>query len=184
MRKKKFKLIGLLLVGVFLLTGIIGIVGCSQPAFVPPVDDTPIPPPTSVTNNATDWEATHTENTWISPAKVQIRNMYVGARAEWDLRMHNGNNAIATFAVKYRTADYTEAGYVKAPPEAESWIIIANSSPVLMPYETRNILIALEIPINATVTADNWEFWISVKDISRGGTIQTELCSRWLVQMQ
>lgn len=169
--KGKFKLIGLLLIGILVL------VGCSQPTLNPPADSTPTP-------NSSNWEATHTENTWISPAKVQIANMYAGARAEWNLRMHNGNNVLATFAIKYRIADYTEAGYTKAPPEAESWVIIADASPVLMPYETRNILIALEIPINATITADNWEFWISVKETSQGGTVQTELCSRWLVQMR
>lgn len=169
--KGKLKLIGILLIGVLLL------VGCSQPEvtppYIPPVDDTPF------TNDAPPMD-----RTWISPAKVLIGNFYPGARVEWALSVHNGNDAEAEFAVIYREPDYTASGYVKAPEEAQSWVIIADSSPVLMPYETRDILIALDVPTTAVITADKWEFWISVKDITQGGTIRTELCSRWLVEMQ
>jgi len=162
----KGKLIGLLLIGILLL------VGCSQAdiPYTPPVDNTNGQPPI--------------DRIWISPAKVQIGNFYPGARAEWELSVHNGNDAAAQFAVDYREPDYTAVGYVKPPTEAESWVIIADSSPVLMPYETRDILIALDVPATAVITADRWEFWISVKDVTQGGTIQTELCSRWLVVMQ
>ena len=31
---------------------------------------------------------------------------------------------------------------------------------------------------------DKWEFWIVVKNVSQGGTVQTELCSRWQVNMR
>lgn len=164
------KLIGLLLVGVLLL------VGCAQttpaPPYIPPVDNTPIngEPPM--------------DRIWISPAKVHIGNFYSGARAEWNLSVHNGNDAVATFEVKYRTPDYVSGGYTEPPAETRNWVIIADSSPVLMPYETRDILIALDVPVAAVITADKWEFWISVKDVTQGGMIQTELCSRWLVQMQ
>lgn len=164
----KLKLIGLLLIGVLLLTG------CTQvtPAYVPPIT---LPVPNSTPPM---------DRTWISPAKVQIGNFYPGARAEWDLTVHNGDNTTAEFAVAYRTPDYVATGYSMPPAEASSWIIIADSSPVLMPYETRDILIALDVPVTAVIAANKWEFWISVKDVTQGGMVQTELCSRWLVAMQ
>lgn len=162
------KLIGFLLIGILLL------VGCNQatPPYIPPVDNTSVngEPPT--------------DRTWISPAKVHIGNFYSGARAEWDLSVHNGNNAVAEFVVVYRIPDYTSEGYAKPSIEAKDWIIITDSNPVLMPYETRDILIALDVPVTAVITTDKWEFWISVKDVTQGGTIQTELCSRWLVVMR
>jgi len=166
----KRKLIGLLLIGVLLLAG------CTQVApavpYIPPADNTPVngQPPV--------------DRTWISPAKVQIGNFYPGARAEWEISVHNGNDVIAEFAVVYREPDYVAPGYTEPPTGTKNWVIIADSSPVLMPYETRDILIALDVPITAVITADKWEFWISVKDVTQGGTIQTELCSRWLVVMQ
>ncbi|HUW46102.1 MAG TPA: hypothetical protein VMW50_09965 [Dehalococcoidia bacterium] len=166
----KGKLIGLLLIGVLLLAG------CSQVTpitpYIPPADNAPVngQPPV--------------DRTWISPAKVQVGNFYPGARAEWELSVHNGNDATAEFAVVYREPSYTAGGYAGPPAGAKEWVIVADSSPVLMPYETRDILIALDVPVTAVITADKWEFWISVKDITQGGSIQTELCSRWLVVMQ
>jgi len=167
--ERKLKLITpLLIIGVLLLTG------CSL--FIP-ADNIP-------TSNTTTDGQPPVDRTWISPAKVQIGNFYPGARAEWELSVHNGNDATAEFAVVYREPDYVAEGYAEPPIEADSWVVIADSSPVLMPYETREILVALDIPANVVITADKWEFWISVKDITQGGTIQTELCSRWLVVMQ
>jgi len=169
----KGKLIGFLLIGMLLL------IGCSQVTPPPPYT-----PPTPPADNTSINGKPPIDRVWISPAKVMIGNFYPGARAEWDLSVHNGNDAVAEFAVAYREPDYTATDYAAPPVGAQNWVIIADSSPVLMPYETREILIALDVPINATITADKWEFWISVKETTQGGTIQTELCSRWLVAMQ
>jgi len=260
--KMRGKLKLLLLVGALLL-----LVGCAQSATAPPVDNTVVDgtPPM--------------DRTWISPAKVQIGNFYPGARAEWNLTIHNGNDVTAEFAVMYREPDYTAGGYLMPPEETvKDWVIIADPAPLLLPYETRDILVSVALPPTATdseihfwyVTAgglshldairntiyeellaecngngtaaqellnsrlyadpeanllmylnnigsvsfgrfrgeragdmtlisefqskgyaavgnlqtDNWEFWVSVRDMAQGGTVQTELCSRWLVQMQ
>lgn len=80
--------------------------------------------------------------------------------------------------------------YEKPPKEAQDWVIIADSTPVLMPEETRDILVVLEMPKDAEVFASHWEFWISVIDTTgenvKTGTniVRTELASRWLVIMR
>lgn len=121
--------------------------------------------------------------TWISPGKVMVGNFAPGARAEWPITIHNGNDWVSTFIVSYKQPGYVAEGYVEAPPQAESWVIIADAMPVLMPKESREVLIVVAMPKDAISSGPQWEFWISVQDTTQTGMILTELCSRWLVQM-
>jgi len=124
------------------------------------------------------------DRTWISPGKVQVGNFYPGARAEGNLLVHNGNDTGASFLIAYRYPDHVEEGYIKPTPEVQDWVIITDPTPVLAPYETRGILVVLAMPEDAAAFAPKWEFWISVKDTTQTGMVQTELCSRWLVSMR
>lgn len=254
----------------------VALVGCGQ-AYAPNVPtDIPEDTPTdSSTETSTNGEVENTTDvtlhkepaehlTWISPGKVMVGNFYPGARAEWELLLHNGDSTatdmklvttergesscpiilnsplhgspsdisissdceaddvwtsgykediqellieglsedqeriltityscIATYEVKYRHPDHVEIdkGYVKATEEVKDWVIIADPTPVLMPRETREILVVLAMPEDAAVFAPKWEFWVSVIDVTGerpgGGTVvRTELCSRWLVTMR
>ena len=122
------------------------------------------------------------DRTWISPGKVQVGNFHPGARAEWNLLVHNGKGAPAKFLVSYRYPDHVADGYAKPSLEVQNWVIIADPTPVIAPKETREILVVFEMPKDAVVFAPKWEFWISVKDTTQTGMVQTELCSRWLIQ--
>ena len=115
---------------------------------------------------------------------MNIGNFYPGARAEYPLLVHNGKDTAASFSVGYRYPDHVGEGYTKPLLEAQDWVIIADATPVLLPKETREILIVLAMPGDAAVFAPKWEFWISVKDTEQVGMVQTELCSRWLVSMR
>lgn len=125
-----------------------------------------------------------TDMTWISPGKVNIGNFYPGARAEYPLTIHNGNDTATGFSVRYRYPDHVGEEYVKPPPETQEWVIIADPAPVLMPRETRDILIVLEMPAGSAVFAPKWEFWVSIMDTTQEGMVQTELATRWLVSMR
>lgn len=74
-------------------------------------------------------------------------------------------------------------GFGFAPGEAKDWVIIADADPVLAPKETREILIVLDLPVDAVVPP-KWEFWIAVKDVTERKMVSTALCSRWLIYMQ
>ena len=173
-------IIGLLVIELLL------VVGCAQP-YTPPTN---IPPASSGTTIPSSSGTTVLPNeppidrTWISPGKVQVGNFYPGARAEWDLLVHNGKDTAASFAITYRYPDHVGEGYVKPMPEAQNWVIIADPTPVIAPKATKSILVALEMPEDAAVFAPKWEFWISVKDTTQTGMVVTELCSRWLVVMR
>jgi len=124
------------------------------------------------------------DRTWISPGKVSIGNYYSGATADWTMTIHNGKPISAQFAVSYRKPDYTTDGYAMPSTSAQDWVIIADTTPLLKPYETREVKVTLQIPAKAKVTTPKWEYWISVIDNSQKGNVTTELCSRWLVTMR
>jgi hypothetical protein len=144
--------------------------GCPQPS-VPPTVETATPPPELY------------DKTWISPGKVEVGNFYPGARAEYKLSIHNGSDEPAEFSVSYRASNNITEGYEPAPAAAEDWVIIDDPTPVLAPKETRDVLIAVEMPEDAQAPP-KWEFWIAVKDITQTGMVQTELACRWLVEMK
>ena len=54
---------------------------------------------------------------------------------------------------------------------------------LLAAKETRQVLIAVEMPKGAEAPP-KWEFWISVRDTTQTGMVQTELACRWLVEMR
>jgi len=125
------------------------------------------------------------DQTWISPGKVHIANFYPGARAEYSMTIHNGGSKEASFAVAYRYPDHVGEGYSKPTEEVQEWVIVADATPLLAPRETRNVLVVLEMPKDAVeALGPRWEFWVSVKDLSQDGMVQTELCSRWFVHMR
>jgi len=157
------------LIGLIVLAGLL-LSACAQPS-APPVVQTPEPPPELY------------DKIWISPGKVEVGNFYPGARAEYPLSIHNGKDEPAQFSVTYRIADNTAEGYVTAPGAAEGWVIIADPAPVLAAKETRQVLIAVEMPKGAKAPP-KWEFWIAVKDVTQTGMVQTELACRWLVEMR
>jgi len=124
------------------------------------------------------------DKTWISPGKVEVGNFFPGARAEYPITIHNGKDEPAQFEVRYREPGSAEEGYIKAPSIVQDWVIIADPTPVLEAFETREVLIAVVMPEDAESPAPKWEFWIAVKDVTQTGMVQTELACRWLVSMR
>jgi hypothetical protein len=162
-----------------LLILVLLLVGCntpSEPTTTSPTITTPIYP--------TDYTPPLDMN-WISPGKVMVSNFYPGARAEYDINVHNGNDVATRFQVICRVPDHTGEGYVKATTEmVQDWVIIADMTPLLAPRETRDILVILTMPASAEAPAKKWEMWISVIDMSQTEFVRTELCLRWLVTMR
>jgi len=164
-----------------------GCIGYTEPETTP----VPIPEPTPEQPTETPNQAgvvlpdnPPVDRTWVSPGKVNVSNFYPGARAEYPMTIHNGNDIDTSFAVVYRYPDHVTTGYVKPPTKAQDWVIITNSTPILMPFETRDILVTLVMPEDASINDKKWEFWISVMDTMQAGTVKTELCVRWLVDMR
>lgn len=91
-----------------------------------------------------------------------------------------------TYSVYYRNPDTVKAGYSAPPAGAQSWIIIADPSPVLAPYETREVMVTLAMPSKA-VAPDKWSFWVGVSEKASAGAgvaITLELASTWLIDMR
>ena len=119
---------------------------------------------------------------WISPGKVEVGNFFPGARAEYPVTIHNGNDEPTEFSITVQVPGTTTEGYDQAPSAVQGWVIIADPAPVLEAKETREVLIAVVMPEDAEAPP-KWEFWITVKDVTQMGMVQTELACRWLVAM-
>ncbi len=158
------KLIVLLIAVCLLLSG------CGQPSSTTVVQ--PLEPPPELYDKI-----------WISPGKVEVGNFFPGARAEYPLTIHNGNDEPTEFSVTFQVPGSTAEGYDTAPSAAEGWVIIEDPAPVLAAKETRDMLIAVVMPEDAEAPP-KWEFWIAVKDVTQTGMVQTELACRWLVTMR
>lgn len=154
------------------------LVGCSCSNTVPPANTAP-------TNGGptVSYDEPPADRTWISPGKVHISNFYPGARAEYPLTIHNGREEYCTFEISYKVPNRVEEGYAVAPANFGDWVIIADMTPILAPRETRDILIVVDMPKNATGYPMKFEFWVAVKDLSQTGAVRTEMASRWLVSM-
>jgi len=141
-------------------------------------------PPTSTVVQPLEPPPELYDKTWISPGKVEVGNFYPGARAEYQVTIHNGNDEACSFEVKYRHPDNVGEEYAMPTSEVQDWVIIADPTPVLEAFETREVLIAVVMPEDAESPAPKWEFWIAVKDVTQTGMVQTELACRWLVSMR
>jgi hypothetical protein len=178
-----------------LTTIMVLLVGCVQPPSVTPsipFETRPItaPPDVSQTPEAIKevtsemMQPPPADRTWLSPGKVQVSNYYPGAIAEYNVTVHNGSNTKTTFAVAYREPSYVATGYVKAPAEAQNWVILSDGAPILAPRETRDILVTLAMPGGVINYPMKWVFWISVMEKSQTGMVQTEICSTWQINMR
>ncbi len=184
------RLLPLILISVLLTLSI----GCANSVVQSPAPETIISPTQSMPVEPTaapqsgkvsiELQNAPEDTTWIAPGKVNISNLYPGAQAEYPVTIHNGNNKATTFAVSARIPDYTAEGYEKFPSDYFAWVTIADTSPVLSPKETRDILVIVKMPDNVKSLGKKLEVWISVIDASQIGTVRTELCSRWLVATQ
>ena len=170
---------------ILLLATLLSTVGC-QPAntqAVPAVDSIPRTSQ-KISSETVLTSQPPTDQTWISPGKVNIGNFHEGATAEYPITIHNGSDNTAKFSVYYRIPDHTEEGYVSATNVQQNWIIVADSTPLLYPKETRDILVSLTMPKEAIAPAQKWEFWIGITKVGQTGLVQTELATRWLVTMR
>ncbi len=137
---------------------------------------------TSATACATQETSKPMDQTWISPAKIQIGNLRPGSSVKQIITIHNGNETPTKFLVYYRTPDYVENGFYAAPADAHNWLKILDANPNLEPRQTKEIQLVLNLPDDAQIP-ERWEFWIAVKE-NNGSSLVAELASRWLITMK
>jgi hypothetical protein len=169
------------LVALIVIAGLL-LAGCPQPS-APPTAGNPEPPEVATPADGETPPPELYNKTWISPGKVEVGNFHPGARAEYILSIHNGSDEPAEFSVSYRVVDNNAEDYEPAPTEAQAWVIIEDPAPVLAAKETKDVLIAVEMPKDAQAPP-KWEFWIAAKDVTQAGMVQTELACRWLIEMK
>lgn len=119
------------------------------------------------------------DTNWIMPGKVNISNLYLGAQADYVLRVHNGGNTQSIFEIKARQPDNTIVE--KLPIDCMNWVEISIPSVLIMPKSTVDVPITIRMVSDINMKGNNYEVWLSVIDTSQKGMVQTELCSRWFI---
>lgn len=117
--------------------------------------------------------------TWIFPGKVEISNMFPGARAEEVISVHNGGRSEAEFLIYHENVP----GEV-APEGLGDWLFVSDPAPTIGPDEVRDILVALELPEDAVVEDEAWSFLVVVNEASQEGNVRVRNASKWLVTMR
>jgi hypothetical protein len=130
-------------------------------------------------------------------AKIGVRNFHPGARAEYLLRIANGKNVdttvglgyLPTFRYKGHELDYfdrsvIDVGYVVAPSYVSDWIVEGLGAYEIGSKEVIEVLVAIEMPEDAEVFAEHWEFRLWALDLTPEGNTRTGAASRWLIDMR
>lgn len=120
---------------------------------------------------------------WLYPSSVDISNFHYGARAEYEIMVHNGSVDTVIFSLSVRPADTPSQGFEKAPFAFFDWVKVQPKEIRMAPKSTEKVLISLQMTSEYTVPS-KWEFWLAVIDNSQVGMLRTELCERWRVSMK
>lgn len=163
---------------VAVLMGSLILAGCSSPM----VESTEVEIEAEGNIYATpvDYSTTNKSSVGFSPGKYHIGNLRAGKQADLPITIHNGSDEVCSLAIAYRVPDFVDEGYATPPFGASDWLIVPEANLEVRPQEKRETILTIDIPEGAT-TPDKWEFWISVKDTSQTGMVQTEGCLRIFV---
>jgi len=165
---------------IMILVGSLLLVGCSSPATE--LAEVEIEAEGNIYATPVDYLTTEKASVGFSPGKYTIDNFAPGRQADLPIIFHNGGDKACILAITYRNPDFVGDGYAVAPRETVNWLVISEPHLILKPKEKRETLLILNMPEDAEAP-DNWEFWVSIKDTSQTGMVQTEGCVRVFVNM-
>ena len=115
----------------------------------------------------------------IDPGKIFIDNLHPGAQADIPITIYNHNDVEATYNVKPRSPDYTEAGYERLP--YLGWVTVTPDRIAIEAHETAEVLVIVQMPDGADYSGKKSEVWVSFTEESAAGLIHIELASRLLI---
>ena len=121
--------------------------------------------------------------TWISPGIVEIERLLPGSEVEFSLTVHSGDIDSKWFTVSYSKPVILREEYLSPPLGAGDWISIDESSFILGPGESRDLLITFKVPKDTKLPTSSWEFWVTVR-WTQSNTVNTELSCRVLINVR
>ena len=141
----------------------------------------------------------------VYPAVIQIGNYIAGVNIQtWYLddktpvfghnsgdvmcvEIYNANDYNAVFSLQYADitapSTFDNGSIVYQPePDAVNWVTIAHPTITLLAHQLLGIPISLNVPVG-TVCPPDWEFRITITDVTNEGQIYTNQQVRFLVHM-
>ncbi len=110
------------------------------------------------------------------------RGYYPGARIEHVIPIYNSYSQDVQVELFFESSSGVEDGYVSAPSYTRDWVTFEKHS-VIPANSMKGIPVTLQMPKNAEIFAEKWEFRITVMALGQG-KMQTAVSQRWLVTMR
>jgi hypothetical protein len=156
-------------------------IGCSPAPSVATPSGAPPTGGLGISANPSKDEITDPNVSWISPAKVEVGNLYPNATGEFELTIYNGRDTNAAYSVEAQVPSFVADGYTAIPKEYLTWVTFDNPRPVVPPKQSRIIIVDITMPASVTYSQKKAEVWVVVRDETQAGSIQTQLACRVMV---
>ena len=108
---------------------------------------------------------------------------YPGARAEHVIPIYNGTDRELQVDLLFELPSEGDGEYTIPPDYVRDWVTFEEESPVIPANSMREILVVLQMPKDAEVFAEKWEFRVTVVPAGQG-QVQTAVSQRWLITMR
>lgn len=143
-----------------------------------------VPAPNLVATPDTTPDAAPLYDEGIVPGKVNVsvNNYYDGVSKSYSLALRNNYPTGRVYYVFYKQPIRVTAGYVTAPIEAENWVSFDKQYVPVQSFGVAGVEVTLTLPKIPNMP-DKWEFWIGMTEATNVGNIKTEVCSKWLVDI-
>jgi hypothetical protein len=103
---------------------------------------------------------THAQTFAISPAKVHIDGLYPGARASFELTIHNRHDSPRAFSLAARTPWDPREGRSELPNA--SWVDFAPARVQVPANDSSEVTVTVSVPGDEQWKHGDWETWLGV----------------------
>jgi uncharacterized membrane protein len=119
-------------------------------------------------------------NFGVSPSEVRIDDLPPGETAEFELTIHNKDDAPHVFALATCQPPEEERREGRAEFPSDSWISFSSSEIEVLANSETNVTVTVDIPQEQKWGGQNWEIWLGVAAES-SDLLSAELYVRCLV---
>jgi len=196
------KIIGLMLIGLLLVTGCTSTPVVTEPIIEPtePTEPTeeviePSEPVTSPTEEVTPGDSTYSDITYIEDqgipdipegfglygSSAEFEGVFPGWSGTVPVTIVNGQDKDRLFVLSLNSPTKVKEGFEPFPQEYFYWITISEPEITVPAGETYQVPVTLEMPSDSDYTGKHAEVRIRVEDTTQEGFVQIALETKWFI---
>ena len=122
---------------------------------------------------------------WVgSNEGVLDKGYYPGKQIEYGVQIVNAYSEAKQVILETYSPGGINDGFIAAPESVADWVTFEDDNPTIPANSTRSVMVSFQMPKDAEVFADQWEFRIRVTDASQQGMVKHAVGQRWLITMR